>query len=176
MIKLESDYSKEELLSRWDEYTSAARFAGSDETLDLIFVSKRNGDRIKLIRKSNSVHEPYAAVFRGKISGEGGRSCIKGIFTKSVLDYIFTALIIALAFVVRFYAESRGASLYTANVILAAAIIIGILLLFNYRGTKRRYTDFMCRITGRENELFRARGETKEAERKEKEENNTAKR
>lgn len=93
MVELESDYSKEELISRRDEYTSAARFAGSDETLDLIFVSKRNGDRIKFIRKSNSVHEPYAAVFHGKISGEGGRSCIKDIFTKSVLDYIFTALI-----------------------------------------------------------------------------------
>ncbi|MBR0231523.1 MAG: hypothetical protein IJQ53_04790 [Clostridia bacterium] len=53
MVELESDYSKEELISRRDEYTSSARFAGSDETLDLIFVSKRNGDRIKLIRKSN---------------------------------------------------------------------------------------------------------------------------
>lgn len=176
MIELGSDYSKEELISRWDDYTSAARFAGSDETLDLIFVSKRSGDRIKLIRKSNSVHEPYAAVFRGRIYGKGERSCIKGIFTKTVIDYAFTALIIALAFVVRSYAESRGASLYTANVILAAAIVFGILLLFNYRGTKRRYTDFMCRITGRENELFRTRGETKEAERKENADKNTEKR
>ena len=161
MLKLQSDYGKEELAARWDDYTSAARFAGSDETLDLIFVAKRKGDRVKLVRKSNSVHEPYAAVFRGKLCSKGNGSFIKGIFTKSLFDYIFTALVIALAFVVRGYAESRGASLYTSNVILAAVILGGLALLYNYRGTKRRYVEFMCRITGKESDAYLSRREAK---------------
>ena len=161
MTTLHSDYGKEELTSRWDDYTSAARFAGSDDTLDLIFVATRRGDKVKLVRKSRSMHEPYAAVFRGRICSAGNGSAIKGVFTKSVFDYLFTAVLIALAFAVRGYAESRGASLYASNVILAAVILGSIVLLYNYRGTKRKYTEFMCRITGKETDVFRSRRETK---------------
>ena len=44
MVKFTSEYSQNTLIEKWDEYTSPARFAGSDDTMDLIFVSKRKGN------------------------------------------------------------------------------------------------------------------------------------
>ena len=161
MITLPSDYSFEELVARWDDFTSPARFAGSDESLDLVYKSRRRGDKVTLVRRSDSMREPYAAVFRGKIVKTAQGSEIRGIFTKSFADYAVTAAIIALAVIIRIYAQDRADSLETANVLLAAAIIIGLLLLFNLRSAKRKYLDFICKITGKEVDLFKSRRESK---------------
>ncbi len=89
MVEIRSGHKREVLESRWDEMTSPARFAGCDDTMDLIFVAKRSGGRVRLVRKARIAHEPFCCVFRGKISGSGSGSVIKGVFTKSVADYIF---------------------------------------------------------------------------------------
>lgn len=166
LIILPSSYPAETLIKRWDEYTSPARFAGNDDTLDLVFTSKRRGNKVKLVRRSGTMHEPYAAVFRGNIVETDKGSEIRGIFTKSVFDYIFTFGVIILAFFIRQSAESRGAELYTSNVLLAACIIIGLFLLFNRRSAKRRYVEFMTGITGIESNQFISKRELKTKEKR----------
>ena len=153
LTELKSDYSPDELVRRWDEFTSPERFAGNDE-IELVFVGKRKGRSVKLIRRSKVRFEPYATVFRGKIYDNGSSGSVKGVFTKTVFSYIITALIIAAVFIMRLKAAERGSDLSAVNTILAVSVIAGILLLLNYRRTKRRYVDFICRITGRETDKF----------------------
>ena len=86
MINFQSGYSATELISRWDEYTSISRFAGSDETMDLVYISKRRGNRVKLVRKAQLSREPFSTVFRGRIKNSKNGSEIVGCFTKSLLD------------------------------------------------------------------------------------------
>lgn len=164
LIRLPCSYTKSELTARWDEYTSPARFAGSDETLDLIFVAKRKGDRVTLVRKAKSVHDPYASVFRGRIRSDGEKSEIVGFFTKTVFDYLFTFLVIFALLYVQITVNSRGEDPYAANVLLVAAIVIAFAVLHCSRGAKRRYTDFLTGITGTDVRLFLTRNEKKQEE------------
>lgn len=167
MVRLESDKTKEELISSWDDKTSPSRFAGSDETMDLIFTSKRKGDRVTLVRRAASVRDPYSCVFRGRIRSKDGKSEIVGWFGKALIDYIATALIIALLFYVRYVIISRGDSGYTIGILLTAALLGGLFLLYNTRAAKRRYVDFMFEITEKPLPMFLSRKEIKEAEERE---------
>lgn len=162
MHKFNSCFSKEELTSRWDEFTSPARFAGSDDVMDLIYVSKRKNDRVRLVRRARSKREPFSCVFYGKIAKTEKGSEISGIFAKSVIDYIAIALIIALLAYIRYIVIDRGESPVTVNVLLGASIIIGILLLYNTRSIKRKYAEFISRITDVENDKFLSKKELQE--------------
>lgn len=166
MIKFESSLSKAELAEKWDEFTSPARFAGSDDAMDLIYVSKRKDDKVRLVRRARSRRDPFSCVFRGKIKSRDGGSEISGFFTKALFDYFAIAAIIALLFYIRSLVMERGESLGTVNVLLACSIIGGFLLLYNTRSTKRRYADFIVRITGGENDRFLSRKEMREKEEK----------
>ncbi len=154
MVKFPSDYSAEELSQRWDDYTSPARFAGSDDTMDLIFVAKRNGDKVRLVRKARTVREPFTCVFRGKIKKTEKGSEISGIFTKSLFDYILVGLLIAFMFYLRTIVIERGSPLGSVNTLLAVVIIGGLALLINYRSAKRKYAELIFRITGKELPIF----------------------
>ncbi len=164
MVKFESDYSEEKLINRWDEHTSISRFAGSDDTMDLIYVSKRNGNKIRLIRKAPLAREPFSTVFRGFIRKTEKGSEIVGIFTKSVFDYILVALILVILFYVRSYVINRGDEITTINTLLVFAIAGSLMCLYNYRTTKRKFADFISRITGKDNKLFLTKTEMKENE------------
>ncbi len=159
MIKFPSKLSKEELIDKWDDYTSPARFAGNDDTMDLIFISKRNGDNVRLVRKARTVREPFTCVFRGKIKETEEGSVIEGSFTKAVFDYIFVGLMIAFMLYVRTIIASRGSSLGSVNALLAITVVGSLALLLNYRSTKRRYAEFIFRITGTELPLFRSKSD-----------------
>lgn len=159
MVRFESDLSPEILLNKWDEHTSIARFAGSDDTMDLIFMSKRKGNKVKLVRKARFAYEPFSSVFRGKIVKTEKGSEIVGFFTKSFADYAIIAAVMALLFYIRSFIEARGESLNTINALLVAAIVGSVLLLINYRPTKRKYADFIYRITGKEMSLFLSKKE-----------------
>lgn len=163
MVDFESDFKTEELIARWDEYTSPARFAGSDDTMDLIFVSKRNKNRVKLIRRTRSSREPFSTVFRGKITKTEQGSKISGMFTKSLLDYAAVAAIVGLLFYMRAVFAARGDSLNTIDSLIAVSIIGGGLLLYNTRAAKRKFADFIVRITGRENDKFLSKKEMAES-------------
>lgn len=162
MIKFPSDYSQEQLIQKWDEYTSISRFAGSDDVMDLIFVSKRNGDNIRLVHKARNAYEPFSAVFRGKIRKNGQGSEIVGYFTKSFTDYALIGAVLALLFYIRSFVIERGDSLATINTLLVFAIVGSIALILNYRSTKRKYADFICRITGKANTQFLTKAEKNE--------------
>lgn len=162
MIRFPSDFSSEELTERWDEYTSPARFAGSDDTMDLIFVAKRKNNKIKLVRRARTVSELFTCVFRGEIKRTGQGSEIKGHFTKSYFDYLICAIALGLLFYIRSFVIERGTSLGAMNTILIAAIIGGILLLSNFRPTKRKYAEFICKITDKDTKMFLSRSESRE--------------
>ncbi len=162
MIKFTSAFSAEELAERWDDYTSPARFAGNDDTMDLIFMGERNGDKVRLVRKARTVKEPFTCVFRGRIKKQEQGSVIEGVFTKSIFDYILVGLLIAFVFYIRTIIVERGGSLVSVNALLAITIISGIALLFNYRSVKRRYAEFIFRITGQELPLFRSKRDSEE--------------
>lgn len=164
MTNFESNMSVSELIEKWDEYTSAARFAGSDDTMDLIFIAKRKDKKVKLVRRARSSYEPFSTVFRGKISESENGSKISGIFTKSIIDYVAVTLIIGLLFYIRAVFIERGDALNTVNVLLACAVIGGGLLLYNTRASKRRYADFITRITGCDNKYFLSKREVEERE------------
>ena len=95
-MKYESSYGKEELIRRWDEITSPARFAGANEQLDWVYNASRKGDSVRLVKKPRASYDPYATVFRGKIEATKTGSRIRGIFTKGAADYIITAFVAAI--------------------------------------------------------------------------------
>jgi len=167
MIDFESKMNVTELIEKWDEFTSPSRFAGSDDTMDLIFVAKRSGERVKLVRRARLNREPFSSVFRGKIVKTEQGSKLTGFFTKSIFDYITVGLIIGLLFYIRAGILARGDSLNTINTLLVCSIIGGGLLLYNTRAAKRRYADFITRITGGENVYFLTKKEQKELDKRE---------
>lgn len=164
MISFKSNLSVGELVEKWDEFTSPARFAGSDETMDLIFVSKRKGNNVRLVRRARSTREPFSCVFRGKIKENNNGSEIVGVFTKAWGDYCFVGLILGLLFFIRSSVIERGESLNIINAILVFAIIAATLLLINTRRSKSKYADFISRITGQENTNFLSKKEIRERE------------
>lgn len=159
MANFKSEHTKEELKRRWDEYTSPARFAGSDDHMDLIFVAKRSGDRVKLLRRARTMADPFSCVFRGKICSDGERSSIKGIFTKRIVDYFSVLILLAIMFFMRSEVIAHGDDPYTINVLIAASSVLGLLLLYNSRRSKRYYADFIARITDKEHGLFLSKRE-----------------
>ena len=159
MTVFPSKYNIEELSERWDDFTSPARFAGNDETMDLVYVSKRDGNKIKLVRKARSSLEPFSCVFRGEIVPKGNKSEIRGIFTKSIFDYSLVAGILTLLFYIRFLIIERNGNINAINTLLVIGIISGIVLLINRRSTKRRYAEFIFRITEEETNAFKRKKE-----------------
>ena len=162
MLSIKSKLMQDKLKENWDEYTSPARFAGSDENLDLIFTAKRNDDKVKLVRRAKTSREPFACVFRGRLKQTEEGSEIVGFFTKSIFDYIIVAFILAILFYIRYTISERGDSLNTINAVLAFAIIFAILLLLNTRSAKRRYCEFLSRIAETENIHFLRKSEIDE--------------
>ena len=162
MIIFKSNYTEDETIKRWDEYTSLARFAGSDESMDLIFVSKRKENKVKLIRRAKASREPFSMVFRGKIVTAESGCEIRGVFTKSIIDYFVAAAIMIFLFYIRSVVIARGESPKTIGWLIAIAMVGCVLLLFNFRSAKRRYAEFICRITGVDVNLFKPRHENKD--------------
>lgn len=160
MLKIKSKLTLDELKYSWDEHTSPARFAGSDETMDLVYVAKRKKDKVVLVRRATHSHEPFSCVFRGRLEEDGTNSAISGRFTKSCFDYIALAVLYAILFYVRYVIISRGNSVNTINTVLAFSIVAGLLLLYNTRGTKRRYCEFLARIAETENTFYIKRNNT----------------
>lgn len=153
-INFPSEYTVDELKARWEEFTSPARFAGSDENMDLVFTSKQNDDKVRLVRKARASKEPFSCVFEGTIRKTEKGSEISGSFRKSLFDYIIVGVFLLLLFYIRGVIMARGESLNTINMLLIFAMVCGSLLLFNGRRTKRKYVEFICRITGIEVPYF----------------------
>lgn len=143
MIILESEHNENELIQRWDERIKPSRFAGNDDAMDLYFSGYRNGRRIKLVRRSGISRDPFSAIFRGKINKTEEGSEIRGFFTKGYLDYIIVAFGLAFIFTIYMVVKSRGSSLTAINALLIASLFFAVLLLFVWRGSKKRYIEFL---------------------------------
>ena len=161
MIKFKSSYSCDELINRWDDYTSFSRFAGCDDTMDLIFVSKRNGNKVRLIRKARISREPFSVVFHGKIIKTERGSAIEGFFSKSIADYVGVGAVDAILFYIRTCVIQRGEDLNTINSLVVIALIASLVMLTNFRPAKRKYAEFISRIVGNENTFFISKSEFK---------------
>ena len=148
-MKTESSLSKEKLISNWDEYTSPARFAGSDDIFDDIFISFRKGDRIKLARKPRASFDMFSTVFRGKLGGDEKSSYIKGVYTVGIIDYVVSFIIAAVYAYIVYTVYERNGSVFDGKVLLLAAI--GILLLWlalrPKSGAKKKYASLFDKIT-----------------------------
>jgi len=164
MVVFPSEYTENELCQRWDDFTSPARFAGNDEMMDLIFVSERDGNKVKLVRKAKSAKEPFSCVFQGKIKKTEQGSEIIGYFRKSFFDYLAVALIFGILWYMRSMILERGESLTTINGLLLVALLGGAFLLYNTRLSKRKYAEFIFRITECEVPMFLSKKEQKEQE------------
>ncbi|HAN21232.1 MAG: hypothetical protein A2Y15_06665 [Clostridiales bacterium GWF2_36_10] len=143
MIILKSKYRKNELIARWDDRINPARFAGNDDILDLTFYGSRHKNNIKLIRRSGVARDPFSAIFRGKIISTPEGSAIKGIFTKSIFEYVITVLFLGFILFLYRVIKERGGSFSAINVLLVASLLMAFLFLFNRKATKRRYIDFL---------------------------------
>ena len=153
-ISFPCEYSLEELQYRWDEFTSPARFAGSDENMDLVFVSHRKGNKVRLVRKATASKEPFTCVFSGKLNKTENGSEVVGSFRKTIFDYIIVGALLLVLFYIRMVIMSRGENLGTINILLVFALAGGTLLLRNSRRTKRLYSEFIFRITEIEKNYF----------------------
>ena len=142
-----SDYGKNELIARFDDLTSEARFAGADEQNDWIFLSTRKGDKIKIIRKPKNAYDPFASVFRGRIVGVENGSEIRGFYTKSLPDYIFSLFVFSIYYTVCFnyYASADDKTVSLSLMIAGAAVLL--LLFSSLPHTRKRYGDFIRRVT-----------------------------
>lgn len=166
MVRYTSNFTKNELINRWDEYTSPARFAGADETLDLIFSAKRSGDSVKLTRRTKLSRDPFSPIFHGKIKSTKQGSEIVGYYTKSIIDYLLVGFVMGLLFCMRSFIIERGESLNTINSLLIIGIIGSFILLKNTRVSKRKFSELIFKITDNELPLFLNRKEIKELENK----------
>lgn len=147
MLVLKSSQTPEELMLRWDERTSPARFAGSDELMDSIFMASRKGDRVFLIRKASGALDPFATVFRGRIVSCGTGSAIKGCFTKRLFDYLALLALGALDWLIYARALESGNASESLTVACIAIAVLLLLIAVPLRGARRRYREFLEEIT-----------------------------
>ncbi len=145
-------YTESELIRRFDERLSPARYAGNDDVMDLKFVGTRRGNKIKLFRRSGTSGLFFSSVFRGQIVTEDKRAIIKGYFTKSIADYFLSAFWLGFVYIIFQSAKQRGTTMSTANFLAGASILAVILLLRTGKKTKKEYIEVLLDVTGRQSD------------------------
>lgn len=161
-----SGYDKAELIRRWDDITSPARFAGANETLDWIYNASRKDDRVRLVKKPRAAYDPYATVFRGRIKEEENGSAIRGVFTKGLADYIITFAVFGIYFGVCAEYASRAADKTLPLMMISVGIAAVLFLLIPLPGKRRKYGELIKKVTGEKD--FAPAPAEKPAEKKEK--------
>ncbi len=147
-MKYRSSCSKEELIKRWDDVTSPARFAGANAELDWVYNASRKEDRVRLVKKPRASYDPYATVFRGKIEEDGEGSSITGIYTKGIADYIITLIVGSIYFGVCAEYASRSAVKTVPYLLISAGILVVLFLLTPLPGKRRKYGELIKKVTG----------------------------
>ena len=145
-MKLKSDYTYDELCSRWDDLTAFKNYAGGDDLLDTVYISRRHGSFVSLRSKPRAAHELYGAVFYGRIKETDGGSELRGFFWLSIADTVITAILYILyAYIVRAVLD-RGDDTGAYWMIAVAAALL-LLICFTSPKTRRRYRDILEKIT-----------------------------
>ncbi|MDL2286981.1 hypothetical protein LJB90_00220 [Eubacteriales bacterium OttesenSCG-928-G02] len=141
-MEYKSNRTKNEIIKKWDEVFSPERFAGADETMDPIFISKRKNNSVKLVRRTQAAYDPFATVFRGKILDTENGSVIKGFYTKQLIDYII-CMIFAFFFII---IVTSDISPFTTNeILISSGVILAVFIFFLYpsKKTKSKYDDYI---------------------------------
>ncbi len=147
LMTFKSEYDEETLKKRWDDKTAFGNFAGGDDLLDTVFISRRYGKIVCLKCKPRSAHELFGAVYWGIITArkDGGASII-GFFGISIVDLIITAIFYLLYGSITKTVISRGDQ-SGAYWMIAVAVIILFLILFTTPKTKQKYSEVIKRVT-----------------------------
>ncbi len=147
-MRYRSLYSKDELIQRWDDITSPARFAGANETLDWVYNSFRKGDNVKLVKKPRAAYDPYATVFRGRIEETKNGSQIRGVFTKGLFDYIITLFVSVIYFGVCAAYLSRASDRTVPLILISVGVILILFALIPFPGKRKKYGALIRQVTG----------------------------
>lgn len=147
-MKYKSLYKKDELIKRWDDITSPARFAGANETLDWVYNASRTKDKVKLVKKPRAAYDPFATVFRGKIEEAKNGSQIRGVFTKGVFDYIITFFVAVVYFGVCAAYMSRVTDQTIPLLLISVGVIIILFALIPFPGKRKKYGALIRKVTG----------------------------
>ena len=147
-MKYKSIYNKKELVDRWDEITSPARFAGANAELDWVYNSTRKDDKVKLVKKPRASYDPYATVFRGRIEQTKNGGQIRGVYTKGLIDYIITAIIGGVYFGVCAEYLSRAQDKTVPLMLISVGVIVILFALVPYPGKIKKYGVLIREVTG----------------------------
>ena len=141
-----SDHDVNTLKERWDDKTAFKNFAGGDDYLDNVFISRRYGSIVCLKSKPLSAHNLFGAVYWGIIHcKKDGGSKITGFFGISLTDLIITAAFYLLyGSITRTVLERGDESGAYWMIVIAAAILFFIP--FTSPKTKRKYAEVINRV------------------------------
>lgn len=142
-----SEFDKATLISRWDDKTSFKNFAGGDDYLDTVFISRRYGSIVCLKRKPRSAHELFGATFWGVVcKSKNGGSSIRGFFGLSIIDLVITAIFYVLYGAITQTVLKRG-DVSGAYWMIGIAAALLFMIFFTSPKTKRRYSEIIERVT-----------------------------
>lgn len=143
-----SGKTKEQLIKSFDEHTAAHRFAGSDDILDDIYISKRKGNKVFLAHRPRNVHDLFATVFRGRIVELPEGSAIKGIFTVGIFDYLLVLLAgSAYGYIIyEIYARAHGRNAAQTIGLVLLGLAVAYLALRTGKKAKDSYKELLEKI------------------------------
>ena len=146
-MTFKSEYNAETLKKRWDDKTSYGNFAGGDDFLDTVFISRRYGSIVCLKCKPRSAHELFGAVYWGIITArKGSGSDIHGFSGISIVDLIITVIFYLLYGSITATVMRRGDE-SGAYWMIAIAVIILFFIFFTTPKTKNKYAEIIRRVT-----------------------------
>lgn len=145
-MTFKSKYDAETLKKRWDDKTSFGNFAGGDDFLDTVFISRRYGNIVCLKSKPRSAHELFGAVYWGVISGGRSSASIHGFFGISIVDLIITVIFYLLYGSITGTVMRRGDE-SGAYWMIAIAVLILFFIFFTTPKTKNKYAEIIRRVT-----------------------------
>lgn len=145
-MTFKSDHNVSTLKERWDDKTSFGYFAGGDDYLDDVFISRRYGSIVCLKSKPLSAHNLFGAVYWGIIHvRKGGGSKITGFFGISLTDLIITAVFYLLYGTITRTVLERGDESGAYWMIGIAAAML-FFIFFTAPKTKRKYAEVINRV------------------------------
>lgn len=147
-MRYRSLYTKDELIKRWDDITSPARFAGANEELDWVFIASRKDEKVKLVKKPRASYDPFATVFRGRITETKTGAEIRGVFTKGLFDYIITFFVAVVYFGVCAAYLLREPEKTIPLLLIYVGITVILFALIPFPGKRRKYGALIREVTG----------------------------
>ncbi len=144
---LKSDFGLQTLKERWDDKTSFKNFAGGDDFLDTVFISRRYGRIVCLKNKPRCSHNLFGSVFWGiMIPKKKGGTTLFGFLGISILDLIITACIYTLYAMIINAVIGRGDTDSAKTMIIIGSVAL-FFIFFTFPKTRRKFKEILQRVT-----------------------------